>query len=119
MGTKILKSTKLPSLLVACSALLPACVPEDNCETIKDPSVIQRINETIRPEVEYYIEDLDYTHTLEIELSETQNYYYDCGMNYVAKFSPHSSDPKLVATGTTSIYTISKRGMEVISILEE
>jgi len=99
--------------------LISACSPEAACVMIDDPTIVQQLNEAVRPKVEYYVKEDNYTHTLEQELSETVAIYSDCGSYYTVTFTPTSIDPDLVSIGTTTTYTISKRTMKVTSVSEE
>lgn len=100
-------------------SLTSACSPEVACVMIDDPTIVQKLNEAVRPKVEYYVQQDQYTHTLEQELSETVAIYSDCGTYYTVTFTPTSRDPDFVSIGTTTIYTISKRSLKVTSVSEE
>ena len=100
-------------------SLISACSPDAACVMIEEPTIIQKLNEAVRPKVEYHVKEDNYTHTLEQELSETVAIYSDCGSYYTVTFTPTSNDPDLVSIGTTTTYTISNRSIKVTSVSEE
>ena len=119
MDSKYSKCRNGLFVAVAAVVLISAFAPEAACVMIDDPMKIQKLNEAVRADVEYYVKEDNFTHTLEQELSETAAGYSDCDSHYTVTFTPFSNDPELVAIGTTTTYTVSKRGLKVTSVIEE
>lgn len=86
---------------------------------IDDRAVIAKLNKAVRPEVEYYVVEDNYKHTLETEMAQSIVLYSDCGSQYTVKFTPAQTSTDTIPIGTITTYTVSKSRMKVTSVLEQ
>ena len=119
MDTKFSKCRNGSFVAVAVISMISACAPEAACVMIDDPMTVQKLNEAVRPEVEYFVKADNYTFTLERKLSNSAVVYSDCGSHYLVVFTPFSYDPEFVAIGATTTYTVSKGSMKVTSVVDD
>lgn len=107
------------ALCVSLTIFASACTKDVVCRRIDDAMTIEKLNEAVRPEIEFVREDDGYAHTLEIEMSRHTVVYSDCGAHYTVKFIPGANADGTFTIGLTTTYNMSKHGMKVASILEE